>query len=319
MSFWDDKKILVTGGAGFLGSHVVDNLRLKRGVSESQILIPRSKTDDLRKMSTCSNVSNGIDIVIHLAARVGGIGFNQKYPGTLFYDNAIMGAQLMEAARINKVGKFVQIGTVCSYPKFTPAPFCEEDIWAGYPEETNAPYGIAKKSLLVMAQSYRKQYGMNTIFLVPVNLYGPKDNFDLESSHVIPALIRKFIEANEAHRQEVVVWGTGDASREFLFVEDAAEAIVLATEKYDKPDPVNLGVGKEITIKQLVTMVASLTGFTGKIVWDKSKPDGQPRRCLNVDRAKAEFGFEAETEFIAGLRQTIAWYCREYRKTSLKS
>ena len=216
-------------------------------------------------MSNCLSVTSGIDVIIHLAAKVGGIGFNQKYPGTLFYDNITMGIQLMEAARINKVAKFVQIGTVCSYPKFTPAPFCEEDIWAGYPEETNAPYGIAKKSLLVMAQSYRKQYGMDTIFLVPVNLYGPKDNFDLESSHVIPALIRKFIEANEAHKQEVVVWGTGEASREFLFVEDAAEAIVLATEKYDKPDPVNLGVGKEITIKQLVTMIASELGLLEKL------------------------------------------------------
>ena len=256
MTFWADKKILVTGGAGFLGSHLIDNLTQKRGVSKNQIITVRSKDSDLRKWDNCINAVQEANVVIHLAARVGGIGFNQKNPATLFYDNIIMGVQLMEAARLRGVQKFVQVGTVCSYPKFTPAPFKEEDLWNGYPEETNAPYGIAKKALLVMAQAYRKQYGMNIIYLVPVNLYGPKDNFDLESSHVIPALIRKFTEAVEKEEKQVVVWGTGNASREFLYVEDAAEGILAAAEKYNKPDPVNLGTGKEITIKQLVNLIA---------------------------------------------------------------
>ncbi len=231
MTFWNGKQILLTGGAGFLGSHIVDNLVNKRGVSKDQIRIPRSKDVDLRKWESCLEAVNGVDVVIHLAARVGGIGFNQKYPGTLFYDNIMMGTQLMEAARLKKIDKFVQVGTVCAYPKFTPAPFKEDDLWNGYPEETNAPYGIAKKALLVMAQAYRKQYGMNIIYLLPVNLYGPKDNFDLESSHVIPALIRKFTEAVQNGKKEVAVWGTGKASREFLFVDDAAEAIIAATER----------------------------------------------------------------------------------------
>ena len=304
----EKKRILVTGGAGFLGSHIVENLVQKRGVSENQIVVLRSKDSDLRVYDNCRKVVENVDIIIHLAARVGGIGFNQKYPGTLFYDNIIMGAQLMEAARLAKVVKFVQIGTVCAYPKFAPPPFREEDLWNGYPEETNAPYGIAKKSLLIMAQAYRHQYGMNVIYLLPVNLYGPKDNFDLESSHVIPALIRKFVEATEKREKEVVVWGTGQASREFLYVEDAAEGIVLAAEKYDKAEPVNLGTGREITIKDLVTLIAQLTNFDGQIVWDTSKPDGQPRRCLNTDRAKREFGFEAKTSFVLGLQKTIEWY-----------
>ena len=316
MTFWTGKRILLTGGAGFLGSHIVDNLVNKRGVSKSQITIPRSKEADLRKWETCTEVVNGVDVIIHLAARVGGIGFNQKYPGTLFYDNIIMGTQLMEAARLEKIDKFVQVGTVCSYPKYTPVPFKEDDLWNGYPEETNAPYGIAKKALLVMAQAYRKQYDMNIIFLVPVNLYGPKDNFDLESSHVIPALIRKFTEAVIANKKEIVVWGTGNASREFLFVEDAAEGIIAATEKYDKSAPVNLGSGREVTIKELVDLIAKLAKFEGHILWDTSKPDGQPRRCLDTTRAKVEFNFEAKTRLEEGLSKTIDWYKNE--KSQLK-
>jgi GDP-L-fucose synthase len=311
MTFWSGKRILLTGGAGFLGSHIVDNLVNKRGVSKDQIRIPRSKDVDLRKWESCLEAVNGVDVVIHLAARVGGIGFNQKYPGTLFYDNIMMGTQLMEASRLKKTSKFVQVGTVCAYPKFTPAPFKEDDLWNGYPEETNAPYGIAKKALLVMAQAYRKQYRMNIIYLLPVNLYGPKDNFDLESSHVIPALIRKFTEAVQNGKKEVEVWGTGKASREFLFVDDAAEAIIAATEVYNKPDPVNLGTGKEITIDQLVSLIAKLTGFEGKIIWQSSKPDGQPRRCLDISRAKKEFNFEAKTDLAAGLELTIEWYKNE--------
>jgi len=312
---FEDKQILITGGAGFLGSHIVENLVETREVSRSQIVVLRSKDTDLRVYDNCRKAVENIDIIIHLAARVGGIGFNQKNPGTLFYDNIIMGAQLIEAARLAKVEKFVQIGTVCAYPKFTPPPFREEDLWNGYPEETNAPYGIAKKSLLVMAQAYRQQYGMNIIYLLPVNLYGPKDNFDLESSHVIPALIRKFVEATEKGQKEVEVWGTGQASREFLYVEDAAEAIILAAEKYNKAEPVNLGTGKEITIKELVAMIAQLTNFDGEIVWNTSKPDGQPRRCLDTSRAKKEFEFEAKTSFNDGLQKTIEWY----RKNKLKS
>jgi GDP-L-fucose synthase len=313
MAFWERKQILLTGGAGFLGSHIVENLIQKRGVSKSQLIIPQSRDSDLRIWENCRKVAEGADIIIHLAARVGGIGFNQKYPGTLFYDNIIMGAQLMEAARLEGVQKFVQVGTVCSYPKYTPAPFKEESLWNGYPEETNAPYGIAKKALLVMAQAYRQQYGMNIIYLVPVNLYGPKDNFDFESSHVIPALIRKFSEAIEKKKKEVVVWGTGKASREFLYVEDAAEGILAATEKYDKPDPVNLGTGQEITIKQLVNLIAELTEFDGQVIWDTAKPDGQPRRCLDTSRAKVEFDFEAKTDFTLGLQKTIEWYKKQPR------
>jgi len=309
-----DKKILVTGGFGFLGSHIVNNLTQKRGLAKKQITVPRSKDYDLRKWEDCTRAVRNADVVIHLAARVGGIGFNQKYPGTLFYDNMMMGAQLIEAARLSGVEKFVQIGTVCSYPKFTPAPFKEESLWDGYPEETNAPYGIAKKALLVMAQSYRQQYGMNIIYLLPVNLYGPRDNFDLDSSHVIPALIRKLTEATERGEEQVTVWGTGKASREFLYVEDAAEAVMAAAEKYDKPEPVNLGTGKEITIKELTALIAKLTGFKGEIVWDKSKPDGQPRRCLDTSRAKKEFGFAAKTDLKDGLQKTISWYKNSKRE-----
>ncbi len=313
MIFWKDKKILLTGGAGFLGTHILENLMYKHGVLQRQIIIPRSKTLDLRIWSNCQKVVEDVDIVIHLAGRVGGIGFNQKYPGTLFFDNLVMGTQLIEAARLAKVKKFVQLGTVCAYPKFTPTPFKEDDLWNGYPEETNAPYGIAKKALLVMAQAYRQQYGMNIIYLLPVNLYGPKDNFNPESSHVIPALIKKFMEAVKKEEKQVTIWGTGSASREFLYVEDAAEGIVEATEKYDKAAPVNLGTGNEVTIKRLVEIIAELTGFQGEIVWDRSKPDGQPRRCLATSRAKEEFGFEAKTDLAVGLKKTIEWYSKQYK------
>jgi len=308
MTFWKDKKILLTGGAGFLGSHILENLIQKKGISKSQVIIPRSKDLDLRKWEDCRKIAENADIIIHLAARVGGIGFNQKYPGTLFYDNIMMGVQLMEAARLEGIQKFVQVGTVCSYPKYTPSPFKEESLWNGYPEETNAPYGIAKKALLAMAQAYRKQYGMNIIYLIPVNLYGPKDNFDLESAHVIPALIRKFSEAVEKKKKQVVVWGTGKASREFLYVEDAAGGILAATEKYNKKEPVNLGTGQEITIRQLVDLIAELTGFDGQVIWDTSRPDGQPKRCLDTSRAKKEFNFEAKTNLRVGLQKTISWY-----------
>jgi GDP-L-fucose synthase len=308
MGFWADKKILVTGGAGFLGSFVVEKLTKERGVDPRNIRVPRSKEMDLRKWEYCVEAVKDMDVVIHLAAKVGGIGFNKKYPATLFYDNAIMGIQLMEVARQEGVQKFVAIGTVCAYPKYTPVPFIEQDLWNGYPEETNAPYGIAKKILLVQAQAYREQYDFNAIFLLPVNLYGPRDNFDPEQSHVIPALIKKMVDAKLEGRSEVVVWGTGNASREFLYVEDAAEGILLATEKYNKPDPVNLGASKEITIKELVCLIAKLTGYKGKIVWDSSKPDGQPRRCLEASKAREEFGFEAKTDFKEGLKRTIEWY-----------
>jgi GDP-L-fucose synthase len=308
MGFWTDKKILVTGGAGFLGSFIVEKLIRDRGARPENVRVPRSREADLRKWDNCLTAVKDMDIVIHLAARVGGIGFNQKYPATLFYDNVIMGIQLMEAARQARAEKFVAIGTVCAYPKFTSIPFREENLWNGYPEETNAPYGIAKKALLVQAQAYRAQYGFNAIYLLPVNLYGQRDAFDPEKSHVIPALIKKMVDAKLEGISEVVIWGTGKASREFLYVEDAAEAILLATERYNKPEPVNIGAGKEITIRDLVNLIAELTGYEGKIVWDTSKPDGQPRRCLDTSRAKREFGFEAKTNFREGLLRTIEWY-----------
>jgi GDP-L-fucose synthase len=307
MTFWDKKKILVTGGAGFLGSFVVQRL-VERGADRSDITVPRSKAIDLRKWENCVNVVKGQDVVIHLAANVGGIGYNRKYPGSLFYDNAIMGIQLIEASRLAGVEKCVILGTVCAYPKFTPVPFHEEDLWNGYPEETNAPYGLAKKMLLVQSQAYRQQYGFNSIYLLPVNLYGPGDKFDLEDSHVIPALIIKYLTAVKNGDKTVNAWGTGKASREFLYVEDAARAIVLAAEKYDKPEPVNIGAGKEISIRELTEIIAELTGFKGEIRWDTSKPDGQPRRCLVTSRAKDEFGFEARTNFREGLEKTIEWY-----------
>lgn len=307
MSFWDNKKILVTGSAGFLGSFLVEKL-MSRGVSKENIVMPRSGETDLRKWENCQKVIEGVDIAIHLAAKVGGIGFNRENPAVLFYDNAIMGIQLIEAARQAGVKKFVCLGTVCAYPKFTPVPFKEDDIWNGYPEETNAPYGIAKKMLLVQTQAYRQQHGFNAIYLIPVNLYGPRDNFDPKSSHVIPALIKKMIDAKDTGLGEVVVWGTGNTSREFLYVEDCAEAITLATEKYEKPEPANLGVGREIKIKDLVELIAELSGFKGRIKWDTTKPDGQPRRCLDTSRAEKEFGFKAKTDFREGLQKAIAWY-----------
>jgi GDP-L-fucose synthase len=310
MTFWEDKNVLVTGGAGFLGSRLVAKLTEERNVSPLKIRIPRSKQADLRSQRNCIQAVRGIDVAIHLAAKVGGIGFNKENPATLFYDNAIMGIQLIDAARCEGVQKFVAIGTVCAYPKFTPVPFREEDLWNGYPEETNAPYGIAKKILLVQAQAYRQQYGFKAIYLLPVNLYGPGDNFDPKSSHVIPALIKKMVDAKLEGKNEIVVWGTGKASREFLYVDDAAEGILLATEKYDKPEPINLGAGREILIRELIELIAKLVGYDGRISWDRSKPDGQPRRCLDTNKARREFGFEAKTKLTDGLRKTIDWYAK---------
>jgi len=304
---WAGKRVVVTGGAGFLGSFVVEALR-ERGCPAP--FVPRSREYDLRREADIARMLADArpDLIIHLAAVVGGIGANRENPGRFFYDNLIMGAQLMEGARRAGVAKFVAIGTVCSYPKFAPVPFREEDLWEGYPEETNAPYGLAKKMLLVQSQAYREQYGFNSIFLLPVNLYGPRDNFDPTSSHVIPALIRKCAEAVERGAPEISVWGTGSATREFIYVADAAEAIVLAAERYDLSEPVNLGTGTEISIRDLVTLIARQTGFTGRIAWDESKPDGQPRRMLDTDRAVKYFGFAAKTSFEEGLRQTVDWY-----------
>jgi len=302
-----DKKILVTGGAGFVGARIVRKL-VERGVPKEHIIIPRSKDADLRIWENCQKTVAGSDIIIHLAAKVGGIGLNREKPGELFYDNLMMGVQLMEAARQAGVEKFVAIGTVCAYPKYTPTPFKEDDLWLGYPEETNAPYGLAKKMLLVQAQAYRQQYGFNAIYLLPVNLYGPGDNFDPASSHVIPALIKKVADAKKANKPFIEVWGTGSASREFLYVDDAAEGIVLATERYDKSDPVNLGSGMEITIKDLIELICRLMDYSGEIRWDASKPDGQPRRNLDVSRAEKEFGFRAKVNFEEGLKKTIEWY-----------
>jgi len=334
MSFWSNKRILVTGGAGFLGSFVVEKLQ-ERGCKD--IFVPRSKDYDLVQMESVKRVykDSKPHIVIHLAARVGGIGANRANPGKFFYENLMMGVQMMEVGRQVGLEKFVTVGTVCAYPKFTPVPFREEDLWNGYPEETNAPYGLAKKMLLVQSQAYRQQYGFNSIYLLPVNLYGPRDNFDLETSHVIPALIKKILDAmyepdkpnkldrlNKLNRpdrlnrlnkpnkrdRQLVVWGTGKATREFLYVEDCAEAIVLATAKYNKPDPINIGAGFEISIKELVELIAKLTAFKGEILWDASKPDGQPRRKLDISRAEQEFGFRAKTSFEKGLRKTVEWY-----------
>jgi GDP-L-fucose synthase len=286
-----------------------------RGVPSDRIFTPRSRDLDLRTFEACRAAVAGRDVVIHLAGRVGGIGFNRERPGELFYDNLMMGVQLMEAARREGVKKFVAVGTVCAYPKHTPVPFAESSLWDGYPEETNAPYGLAKKMLLVQAQAYRAQYGMDAIYLLPVNLYGPGDNFDPSSSHVIPALIKKVADAIDSGRDHVEVWGTGSASREFLFVEDAARGILLATERYDRSDAVNLGSGREITIKGLVETICRLMQFTGRIAWDATKPDGQPRRMLDTSRAAREFGFTARTDWEQGLARTIAWY-REHRASS---
>ena len=306
---WSDKRVVVTGGAGFLGTFVVEKLR-QRGCSE--IYIPRAAEVDLRERDQIVRLYQQVQphIVIHLAAVVGGIGANQANPGRFFYDNAIMGIQLIEYARLAGVEKFVATGTICAYPKFCPVPFKEDDLWNGYPEETNAPYGLAKKMMLVQAQSYREQYGFNAICLFPVNLYGPQDNFDLNTSHVIPALIRKFVEANERGDKEVVLWGDGSPTREFLYVEDAAEGLLLATERYDGPLPVNLGTGEELSIGDLAKMIAAEVNFTGRFIWDTQKPNGQPRRCLDVSRAKELFGFEAVHRLRDGIPKTVAWFMK---------
>jgi len=326
MSFWSNKRITVTGGFGFLGSFVVEKLK-ERGCRD--IFVPRSKDYDLVENEACKRLYKDAkpDIVIHLAAKVGGIGANRSNPGKFFYDNLMMGVQMMEMGRQMGIEKFVAIGTICAYPKFTPVPFKEEDLWNGYPEETNAPYGLAKKMLLVQAQAYRQQYGFNAIYLLPVNLYGPGDNFDLESSHVIPAIIRKCVEARRSQvevkakvetpnpalstpqsQPSITVWGTGNPTREFLYVEDAAEGILLAAERYNKSEPVNLGAGFEISTKNLVELIVKLTNFKGKIIWDASKPDGQPRRKLDTSRAEKEFGFKARINLEEGLKWTIQWY-----------
>lgn len=305
MSFWTDKKIVVTGGAGFLGSHLVEKLK-ERGATN--IIIPRSKDFDLRQQEVCAQVVKGADIVIHLAANVGGIGYNRDFPGSLFYDNLLMGVHMMEESRKAGVDKFVAIGTICAYPKFAPIPFKESDLWNGYPEETNAPYGLAKKMMLVQSTAYRDQYGFNSIFLLPVNLYGPGDNFSVESSHVIPALIKKFVEAKVSNAKQVEVWGDGSATREFCYVKDAAEGILLASEKYNKSDAINIGAGFEISIRDLATKIKDIVGYQGDIFWDTSKPNGQPRRMLDTSLATKEFGFSSSTDFDTGLKETIAWY-----------
>ncbi|MCJ7646711.1 GDP-L-fucose synthase [bacterium] len=317
MSWLAEKSITITGGSGFLGRQVVKKLQ-ERGCQN--IFVPRSKDYNLVDNEAVKRLYQDArpDIVIHLAAVVGGIGANSENPGKFFYDNLMMGVQMMEQGRLFNIEKFVALGTVCAYPKFTPVPFKEEDLWDGYPEETNAPYGLAKKMLLVQSQAYRQQYGFKSIYLLLVNLYGPGDNFDPGLSHVIPALIKKVFDAKEKKERHIVVWGTGKASREFLYVEDAAEGIVLATEKYDKADPVNLGAGSEISIKSLVELICELTGFDGEIEWDTTKPDGQPRRCLDVSRAEQEFGFKAKTDFRKGLKRTIELY-KEQRTKGLVS
>lgn len=302
-----DKRIVVTGGAGFLGRQVVDQL-CQAGASREKISIPRSQTTDLRQMDACQKTVQNSDIIIHLAAHVGGIGLNREKPAELFYDNLMMGTQLIHAAYEAGVEKFVCVGTICAYPKFTPVPFKEEDLWNGYPEETNAPYGIAKKALLVQLQSYRQQYGFNGIYLLPVNLYGPEDNFDPSSSHVIPALIRKVYEAQQRGDKELHVWGDGSPTREFLYSTDAARGIVMATQKYHESEPVNLGTNSEISIRDLVNLICELMDFKGEVVWETDKPNGQPRRCLDTQRAKDQFGFTAQTELKEGLKNTIDWY-----------
>ncbi|HWR52627.1 MAG TPA: GDP-L-fucose synthase [Bryobacteraceae bacterium] len=306
-----DKRIVVTGGAGFLGSHLVEQLELK---GCRHVFVPRKEEYDLRERPAIERlfVDARPEVLIHLAAVVGGIGANRANPGSFFFDNAMMGMQLIEAARQHGTEKVVVLGTICAYPKFTPVPFKEDALWDGYPEETNAPYGIAKKVLLVQCQAYRQQYGLRAIYVLPVNLYGPRDNFDLDSSHVIPALIRKCIDAVRENRPEIVCWGDGSPTREFLYVHDAAAGIIAATERYDKPDPVNLGSGNEISIRELAEKIAALVGFSGRITWDASKPNGQPRRCLDVTRAEREFGFRAATTLDDGLRRTISWYVQRH-------
>ena len=327
-AFWAGKRVVVTGGAGFLGSHVVRRLRA-RGVAE--VIAPRSSEYDLRDLAAVhrllkdtaipsehGSTSSPVDIVIHLAAVVGGIVANRERPAEFFYDNLMMGVQLLHECYLAGVQKFVAVGTVCAYPKFTPIPFHETDLWNGYPEETNAPYGLAKKMLLVQSQAYRQQYGFNSIYLLPVNLYGPGDNADPRSSHVIPALIKKCLDAVESGEPEVVVWGDGSPTREFLYVEDAAEGILLATERYDDSEPVNLGSAFEISIRDLIEIIARETGFAGRIVWDTTKPNGQPRRKLDTSRAEEQFGFRSKVDFATGLRDTVAWY-RGQRQLSRRS
>jgi len=306
-SFWPNQRVVVTGGAGFLGSFVVEQLRAK---GCRAVVAPRSREYDLLQMDAVRRLyaDTNPDMVLHLAARVGGIGANEANPGRFFYDNLMMGTQLIEVGRQRGLKKFVALGTICAYPKFAPIPFKEDDIWSGYPEETNAPYGLAKKMMLVQLQAYRQQYGFNGITLFPVNLYGPKDNFDTETSHVIPALIRKCVEAKESRRREVVLWGDGSPTREFLYVEDAAEGLLLAAERYDGDPPVNLGTGEEITIRDLAQVIAAEVGFTGEFLWDKTKPNGQPRRCLDVSQAKKLFGFEAAHRLREGIPKTVAWF-----------
>jgi GDP-L-fucose synthase len=317
MSWINGKRLLVTGGSGFLGQAVCPALERFK---PARIIAPRSSEYDLREKECIQRLLQDAapDGIIHLAAVVGGIGANRLNPGRYFYENAIMGIQLMEEARLQGVDKFVGVGSICSYPKHTPVPFREEDLWNGYPEETNAPYGLAKKMLLVQAQAYRQQYGMKAITLLPVNLYGPRDNFDPQSSHVIPALIRKAIEARDAGASHIEVWGTGTATREFLFVRDAAQAIALATDRYDDAAPVNIGSGQETSIRKLTELICELCGFQGELRWDASKPDGQPRRCLETSRATAEFGFTASTSFRDGLRETIQWYERVHREGKIR-
>jgi GDP-L-fucose synthase len=302
-----NKRILVTGGAGFLGKRVVATL-LEAGASKDLISVPRSRDLDLRTMENCRQAAKDQDLIIHLAAHVGGIGLNREKPAELFYDNLMMGTQLIHAAYEAGVDKFVCVGTICAYPKFTPVPFLEENIWDGYPEETNAPYGIAKKALLVQLQSYRQQYGFKGVYLLPVNLYGPEDNFDPRSSHVIPALIRKVHEAQQRGDRQLPVWGDGTPTREFLYSDDAARGIVMGAQKYEEPEPINLGTGYEISIKDLVTLICELMEFEGEILWQTDKPNGQPRRCLDTQKAKEAFGFEAQVDFKTGLRNTIDWY-----------
>lgn len=305
---WPQQRVIVTGGSGFVGRHLVQHLQ---SLGAGEIIVPRSRDYDLRRSDDVIRLfadHPGVTMVIHLAARVGGIGANRKQPGTFFYDNLMMSTQLLEQARLAGVPKFVGIGTICSYPKFTPIPFQEADLWNGYPEETNAPYGLAKKMLLVQSQAYRAEFGYNAIHLMPTNLYGPGDNFDLESSHVIPALIRKMSEAKAQGVGHVVLWGDGSPTREFLYVKDAAEGIALAAARYNGDEPVNLGSGMEISIRDLATLIAEQVGFTGELRWDTSKPNGQPRRCIDTSRAEREFGFRASTPFEIGLRETVEWY-----------
>jgi len=317
MGYWEKRRVVVSGGGGFLGSFVVERLR---ALGCGEVVVVRSREYDLREKSEALRLfqESRPDIFIHLAAVVGGIGANQRNPGVFFYENMAMGLHVIEAARLHGVEKFVCIGSVCSYPKFTPVPFREENFWNGYPEETNAPYGLAKKMLLVQLQAYREQYGLNGIYLTPVNLYGPRDNVDLQTSHVIPALIRKCWDAKRARATEIVAWGSGKATREFLYVEDAAEAIVLAAEKYDKPDLVNLGSGEEVAISELLGIIRNLVGYEGGVQWDLSKPDGQPRRCLDTSRAFAEFGWRSKTPLREGLQRTIAWFT-EMKNCSINS